>query len=166
MITSSNSLCRERDAQSNRRCSTSHHGAYRAVPRTNRTLMMANSHSHSATSNTNEPPCVFPSPPWQCFCADAWARCMYRCYLGRLHQQEAQQRIALFADVTQSLFASTGFLTRNHAHVRADLLAALKPSRSSDDQHIGECRKRPHTRMSHQSQNLGSLFGFPLGGCG
>jgi hypothetical protein len=31
-----------------------------------------------------------------------------RCRLGCLHQQEAQQRIALLADVTQSLFASTG----------------------------------------------------------
>jgi hypothetical protein len=46
-----------------------------------------------------------------------------RC-VGRLHQQEAQQGIALLADVSQSLFASTGLLTRNHAHVRADLLAA------------------------------------------
>jgi len=70
------------------------------------------------------------------------------------------------ADVTQSLFASTGLLTRNHAHVRADLLAALKPRRSSDDQHLGERRQRTNPGMGHQSQNLGSLPGFPLDSCG
>src|ERR1700689_3623446 len=78
-----------------------------------------------------------------------------RCCLGRLHQQEAQQGTALLADVTQSLFASTGVLTRNHPHVRADLLASLKPRRSSDDQHVSQCRKRTHTGVGHQSQNLG-----------
>src|SRR6202035_729274 len=87
-----------------------------------------------------------------------------RCCLGRLHQQEAQQGTALLADVPQPLLASTGVLTRNHPHVGADLLATSKPSRSSDDQHIGECRKRTHTGMGHQSQNLGSLSGFPLDG--
>jgi hypothetical protein len=66
------------------------------------------------------------------------------------------------ADVPQPLFASTGVFTRNHPHVGADLLAALKPSRSSDDQHIGQSRKRPHAGMRHQSQHLGSLSGFPL----
>jgi len=34
-----------------------------------------------------------------------------RC-LGCFHQQEAQQRIALLADVSKSLLASTGVLTR------------------------------------------------------
>src|SRR6516164_6538530 len=148
MITSSNSLCRERDAQSNRRCSTSHHGAYRAVPRTNRTLMMANSHSHSATSNTNEPPCVFPSPPWQCFCADAWpgactdvaSRDGCALLLGPPPPTRSATRNCLLTDVSQSLFSSTGVLTRNHPHVRADLLAAWKPRWSADDQHISECR--------------------------
>src|SRR5580700_6069660 len=47
--------------------------------------------------------------------------------LGRLHQQETQQRIALLADVPQSLLAATGFFTRNNSHVIADLLATLKP---------------------------------------
>jgi len=32
----------------------------------------------------------------------------------------------------------------------ADLLAALKPRRSSDDQHIGDCRKRAYAGMCHQ----------------
>src|ERR1700752_3195101 len=57
--------------------------------------------------------------------------------LGCLHQQESQQGVTLLADVAQSLLARTGLLTRNHPHVRADLLAALKPRRSSDDQYIG-----------------------------
>ena len=69
MITSSNSLCRERDAQSPARCATSHHVASRAVPRTNRTQTMANSHSRSATSSTNESPSCDPSQLWLCSCA-------------------------------------------------------------------------------------------------
>src|SRR6202521_2674084 len=84
--------------------------------------------------------------------------------LGGLHQQESQQGVALFADVPQPLLAGTGVLTRNHPHVGADLLATSKPRRSSDDQHVGEGRKRTNTWMGHQSQNLGSLSGFPLDG--
>jgi hypothetical protein len=49
MITSSNSLFRERDAPSCARCYTSRHVRYRAVPRTNRTLTTANTHNHSST---------------------------------------------------------------------------------------------------------------------
>ena len=71
MITSSNSLCRERDAQSSGRCPTSHHVRFRAVPRTNRTLTTVNTHSHSATSNTTGSPAGAPSLPWQCSCVDA-----------------------------------------------------------------------------------------------
>src|ERR1700737_1474136 len=37
--------------------------------------------------------------------------------LGRLYQQEAQQGVALLADVFQSLLAGTGVFTRNHSHV-------------------------------------------------
>jgi hypothetical protein len=58
-----------------------------------------------------------------------------RCRLGFLHQQEPQQGTARLGNVSQSLLASTGVLTRDHPYVRADLLAAWKPSRSSDDQH-------------------------------
>ena len=86
--------------------------------------------------------------------------------LGRLHQQEAQQRTALLTDVSQALFASTGALSRNHPHVRADLLASLKPPRSADDQHIGKGRKRSHAWMRHQPHHVGSLPGFLLDGCG
>jgi hypothetical protein len=71
MTTSSNSLCRERDAPSSGRRSTSHHVRYRAVPRKNRTLTTVNTHNHSSTSSTTESPVCVPSLPWQCFCADA-----------------------------------------------------------------------------------------------
>jgi len=71
MITSSNSLCRERDAQSLARCSTAHHASQRAVPRANRTRTTANTHIRSATSSTTESPSGDPSLPWQCSCADA-----------------------------------------------------------------------------------------------
>ena len=71
MITSSNSLCREWDAQSCGRCSTSHHGRFRAFPRTNRTQTKANIHIRFATSSTNELPSCGPSRLWQCSCADA-----------------------------------------------------------------------------------------------
>ncbi len=172
MITRSNSLRRERDAHSNARCSTSHHVRYRAVPRTNRTPTTANTHNPSATSSTSEPPASthrylgnallpthrqvnVPTSPFRI------ASCRR---LGRLHQQESQQGIALFADVPQSLLARTGVLTRNHPHIRADLLAAVKPLRSSDDQHVSQGRQWAHARMRHQPQHLGSLLGFLLGG--
>src|SRR5277367_4737921 len=74
------------------------------------------------------------------------------CRLGCLHQQEAQQGIALLADVPQPLLASTGVLTRNHPHARADLLAPLKPCRSSDDQHVRQCCKRTNS-ISTASQD-------------
>ena len=70
------------------------------------------------------------------------------------------------ADVSQSLLASTGLLTRNHPHVRSDLLAALKPRWRSDDQHVGERRQRTDTRMSHQPLRLRPLPGFPFDDCG
>src|SRR5271167_3561296 len=70
MISNSNSLCRERDAQSSARRFTSRHLRYRAVQRANRTLKTANNHDHSATSSTTEPPDGVPSLLWQCFCVD------------------------------------------------------------------------------------------------
>src|SRR5258708_12731715 len=84
-----------------------------------------------------------------------------RCCMGRLHQQEAQQGTTLLADMSQSLLASTGVLTRNHPHVGADLLATLKPRRSSDDQHIGEGRKWTNTSMRHQPPHPRPLPPFP-----
>src|SRR6266481_9319696 len=169
MITSSNSLCREWDAHSSAQASTSHHVRYRAVPRTNRTRTTANTHIHSVTSSTSEPPVSAPSLPWQCSCVDASPdECT-----GVSNQDEHAPLLApppptrsattnCPADVTQSLLASTGLLTRDHPHVCADLLAALKPRRSSDDQHVGQCRKRTDAGMSHQPHRLGSFPGFPF----
>ena len=52
-------------------------------------------------------------------------------------EQEAQQGVALLADLPQPLLAGAGVLARNHSQVASDLLATRKPHRSSDDQHIG-----------------------------
>jgi hypothetical protein len=71
ITSSSNSLFRERNAQSSARPSTSRHVRFRAVPRTNRTLTTANTRIHSATSSTTGSPACVPSLPWRCFCADA-----------------------------------------------------------------------------------------------
>ena len=102
------------------RRSTSRHVRYRTVSRTNRTLLTANTHNHYATSSTTEPPACAPSLPWQYFCADASpGACTdvasqdgYVSLLGPPLPTRPQQGIALLADVPQSLFASTGLLTR------------------------------------------------------
>src|SRR6266446_8093121 len=86
--------------------------------------------------------------------------------LGRFYQQETQQCIALLADVSQPLMVSTGVFTGNQPNVAADLLATWKTFPSSNDQHEGECRKRTHARMRHQSLRRGSLPSFPLDSCG
>src|ERR1700730_680969 len=71
MISTSNFLFREPDAHLTARRSTSRHVRYRAVPRTNRTRTTVNTHNHSATSSTSEPPASVPSLPLQCSCVDA-----------------------------------------------------------------------------------------------
>jgi hypothetical protein len=43
--------------------------------------------------------------------------------LGRFHQQEPQQRVALFADMSESSPVAAGFLRRNQPHIAGDLLA-------------------------------------------
>src|ERR1700674_527761 len=55
----------ERDAQSISRCSTAHHGYFRAVPRANRTCSTADSPIPGASSSTDEPPVGEPSLPWR-----------------------------------------------------------------------------------------------------
>src|SRR5437773_10306517 len=67
--------------------------------------------------------------------------------LCRLHQQEAQQGIALLADMSQPLPAGTGVLARNQPGVAADLLAARKPLRRSNDQNVDQPRDGSHARM-------------------
>src|SRR5438046_849107 len=65
-------------------------------------------------------------------------RCL-RCF----SQQVAQQCVALLADVSEPLPASTGVFTGNQPNVAADLLAARKPIWRPNDQ-IGRasCRER------------------------
>src|ERR1700693_6122794 len=107
MITRSNSLFRERDAHSCARCPTSHHVRYRAFPRTNRTLTTANTHRHSATSSTSDPQLPphrylgnAPVPTHRQVHVPTSPLRVASCgRLGGLHQQEAQQGVALFADV-------------------------------------------------------------------
>jgi hypothetical protein len=83
-----------------------------------------------------------------------------------LHQQEAQQRTALLANVSQPLFAATRVLARNQPHIAADLLGASKPRWRSDDQHIGQCCEWAYAWMRHQLQRCGSFSGFFLDRCG
>jgi hypothetical protein len=54
------------------------------------------------------------------------------------HQQEAQQGIALLANVSQPLPAGTGVLARNQPGVAADLLAARKSIRRPNDENVDQ----------------------------
>jgi hypothetical protein len=67
MITRSNSLFRERDAQSSPRRPTSRHVRFRAFPRSNRIQPTAHIANRCATSSTTAPRVSWPWPPWQCF---------------------------------------------------------------------------------------------------
>ncbi len=55
-------------------------------------------------------------------------------HLSCFHQQKTQQRVALFADVSQPSPITTGFLRRHNSHIAGDLLAAAKALRRSDHQ--------------------------------
>jgi len=80
------------------------------------------------------------------------------------HQQEAQQRVALLADMSQPLPAGTGVFAGDESHIAADLLAARKPVGSHDDDHEGQRRDGSYARMRHQPQHLGPFLGFLLDG--
>ena len=79
-------------------------------------------------------------------------------------QQETQQRTALLADVPQPLMAGTGVFRRNQSDIAADLLAALKSFRSSDDQHEGQCRQWTYARVCHEALHFGLLLRLLLDG--
>src|SRR5580692_7299705 len=55
--------------------------------------------------------------------------------LGSFHQQEAQHRAPLFRDVSQPSPVPTGIFQGHQSEIARDLLSALKPIRSPDDQH-------------------------------
>jgi hypothetical protein len=88
-------------------------------------------------------------------------RCL-RCF----SQQEAQQCIALLADVSQPLMAGAGVFARNEPKVAADLLSTRKPIRRSDDQNVDQPADGSHSRMRHQPHHLGPFIGFLLDGSG
>ena len=108
--------CRERDAQSSGRRSTSRHVRYRAVPRTNRTLTTANTHNHSAHPvQPNRQPAphrylgnALVPTHGQVHVPTSPVGMDTRRRLGRLHQLEAQQGVDLLADMPQSLLPGTG----------------------------------------------------------
>src|SRR5438270_5255269 len=82
MITTSNSLCRERDAQSSGRRFTSRHVRVRAFPRSNRIQPTANIANCFATSSTTERQVFGPWPLWQV--DDALLHAMYEYELSRV----------------------------------------------------------------------------------
>ena len=87
-------------------------------------------------------------------------RCL-RCF----SPQVAQQCVALLADVSEPLPASTGVFTGNQPNVTADLLAARKPIWRPNDQNVDQPRDGSHARMRHQKQHLGPFIGFSLDCC-
>src|SRR5271166_3136509 len=92
--------------------------------------------------------------------------------LSRFHQQKAQKRTALFADVPQFLLAAAGVLAGNQSKVASHFLARRKPLRRPQRQHHGQRRHRPHSRMRlqlhrrrpfpHFLLHAGSVAGSPL----
>src|SRR5579862_4079235 len=71
--------------------------------------------------------------------------------LRRLHQQKPEQRVALFADVSQSPPIPTGLLRRYQSHIAGHLLATVETFRSSDHQLEGERRQRSDSGMRHHA---------------
>jgi hypothetical protein len=72
-----------------------------------------------------------------------------RCLCG-FDQQEAQQRIALFADVPKSSPVSADAFGGNQTNVAGDLLATAKPLRRSNDQFERQGSQGTYSRMSHE----------------
>src|SRR5271169_400994 len=84
------------------------------------------------------------------------------CDLGRFHQQEPQQRVALFADVSQAPPIPAGFLRRNQAYIAGDLLATTETCRSANHQLEGQRRQHSDSGMRHKSPRDGPLLHFLL----
>src|ERR1700687_2325630 len=84
--------------------------------------------------------------------------------LRRLHQQETQQRVALFRDVSQAPPLPARILQRHQSQIARDLLATGKPICSSDDQHEGQRGQCPHSGMRLHPPRRRTLLHFLLDG--
>src|SRR6267143_3778239 len=173
MITTSNSLFRERDAQSLGDALLRAMPDYelsrvrteldqlRIVPTVSphpvqpNTELSGHRHFGNAFLSTHRQVYI-PTPPVRIRAH----RCL-RCF----SQQVAQQRIALLADMSEPLPAGTGVFTGNQPNVAADLLATRKPVRRPNDENVDQTRDGSHARMRHQLQHLGPLLGFLLDRC-
>ena len=83
-------------------------------------------------------------------------------HLRRFHQQETQQCVALFRDMSQPSLIPARLLQRHQSQITRDLLATLEPICPPDDQHEGQCRQRTYPGMRPQSLRLGTLLHFLL----
>src|SRR5271157_6068272 len=86
--------------------------------------------------------------------------------LRRFHQQETQQRVSLFRDVSQAPPLPARILQRNQSQISRDLLATLEPISSPDDQNKRQRRQRAHPGMRLQALRLRTLLHFLFDGCG
>jgi len=68
--------------------------------------------------------------------------------LRRFHQQEAEQHIALLADVTEPAAVAAGLFRRNQSYITGNLLAAVKTFRRSDHQLESQGRERTLRSLS------------------
>src|SRR6266550_791573 len=80
--------------------------------------------------------------------------------LSRFHQQEAQKRTALLADVSQLLPPAAGVFARDQPEVAAYLAPRFESLRRPQRQHYGQRRHRPHSRMRHQAHRRRPLLDF------
>ena len=87
-------------------------------------------------------------------------------HLRRFDQQETQQRVPLFRDVSQAPSLSARILQRHQSQIARDLLTTLKPIGSADDQHERQCRERTDSGMRLQALRRGTLLHFLLDGRG
>jgi hypothetical protein len=77
-------------------------------------------------------------------------------HLRRFYQQETQQRVPLFRDVSQAPSPPARTLQRHQSQIARDLLATLKPIGSADDEHKGQRRQRSHSGQlgNHRRQSV------------
>ncbi len=74
--------------------------------------------------------------------------------LGRFHQQQAHETVALFADRAQALLATGTVFAWNQSQIAGHLLAPLKPVGIADGHHERQCGDRAYSRLRHQQPGL------------